>query len=188
MRFLFIFDCLIIRIRFPKDETIAKQWNIAIGIDTNKIARGLVCFEHFEDRHFKGKKNKILNSDAVPTIFKTQELADSENGNQSAQIAIAKTANLAYTIAIATPSSTIATADTTKSAHRQIVSQCIECDSKDRIIDTKDAQIRILRKSLKEAQKKMWYLEKSKNKLNSALSELREKKVVDENLCKSLEV
>lgn len=60
--------------RFPKNRLISIQWNVALGIDEDKFAQGLVCQDHFEDKHFKRKNKTELKPDAVPTIFSSQEI------------------------------------------------------------------------------------------------------------------
>lgn len=77
------------------------------------------------------------------------------------------------------PPTTIATAS---SFH------CDECIKKDALIEIKEAQIRQLRNKLKKAQKKIYYLETVKRKLNSALSDLKKKWLVDEQLLKTLDL
>lgn len=65
---------------------------------------------------------------------------------------------------------------------------CMECVNKDKIIDTQIAQIRKLRKSLEDAQKKTWHLEKTKRELATSLAELKKQSIIDEELLAALEV
>lgn len=66
--------------------------------------------------------------------------------------------------------------------------QCMECVMKDSLIEIKDDQIRKLRKTLLKTQKKIWNLQKMKEKLNTAFSELKKKSLIDEELSNALEV
>lgn len=67
-------------------------------------------------------------------------------------------------------------------------SNCMNCFLKDMLIEEKNAQIKDLSKRLKKAQQKIWYLEKVKMKLNSALLELKEKSLLNEEQCNDLKV
>lgn len=59
---------------------------------------------------------------------------------------------------------------------------------KDKLLEEKDSQIKNLRKRLKKAQQKLWYLENVKKKLNSAFLELKKQSLVTEEQCKVLRV
>lgn len=66
--------------------------------------------------------------------------------------------------------------------------QCKECIEKDLLIEIKDSEINKLKKTLKKTQKQVWYLQTIKEKLETALSELKEKWMIDDVLLKALEV
>lgn len=155
----------IVLFRFPKNQEIAKQWNIALGIDTNEIVYGLICFEHFEDRHFKRRNKTELKPDAVPTIFlhrldpsgvSTINFDDNNNDEiYQTQRKITPASSMASNASVA------ATVDAA-SCNVHLTLQCTACDMRDRLINEKESQIRELRKKLLKAQQKNWYLEKTK--------------------------
>lgn len=64
----------------------------------------------------------------------------------------------------------------------------MECILKDELIEAKEAQIKKLRSKLVKVQKKIWYLEFTKRKLNTAISELKKQSLVDEELSRNIEV
>lgn len=65
---------------------------------------------------------------------------------------------------------------------------CTECMLKDEIIEQKNFEIKNLRKKLLVAQKKNWYLESVKRKLDACLLELKNQSVINEQLSGILEV
>lgn len=67
-------------------------------------------------------------------------------------------------------------------------SKCTECKTKDILIDLKLAQIKKLRKRLQKVQQKNWYMEKTKRKLSSAFSKMKEERLLNAELCKVIEV
>lgn len=67
-------------------------------------------------------------------------------------------------------------------------SSCVRCKLKDELLTEKDAQIKTLRDQLKKARKKIWYIEKTRKKLNSEFSVLKEKSILNEKICETLEV
>lgn len=66
--------------------------------------------------------------------------------------------------------------------------ECMESKMKDELIEMKDVQIKNLQNRLKKAQKKIWYLENVKKKLNDTLSGLKRTNLINEELHKKLEV
>lgn len=54
--------------RIPRDRAIAAQWSVALGFGAEKILHGFVCFEHFEEYHFKKKNKTGLKPHAVPKV------------------------------------------------------------------------------------------------------------------------
>lgn len=69
-----------------------------------------------------------------------------------------------------------------------LVNVCSECETKNELINKQAQQLRTLRKKLKKANQKIWYLEKVKSKLDSAFAEMKNQRILDENLCKAIEV
>lgn len=59
---------------------------------------------------------------------------------------------------------------------------------KNDLIAQKDAQIKTLRNQLKKARQKIWYMEKTKKKLDSELSELKKQSLISEEFCETLKV
>lgn len=66
--------------------------------------------------------------------------------------------------------------------------KCGACIRKDYVIWEQKETIRDLRKKLKKANDKIWYLENIKRKLDTAFSELKKQNLLNEELCKVLEV
>lgn len=69
-----------------------------------------------------------------------------------------------------------------------LVNVCSECETKNELINKQAQQLRTLRKKLKKANQKIWYLEKVKSKLDSAFAEMKNQRILDENLCNTIEV
>lgn len=82
---------------------------------------------------------------------------------------------------------TVATVATTES-QSHLKTQCEECVKKDYLVNKQKLEILHLRKKVKQANEKIWNLEKMKRKLDAAFSELKQQKLLDDELCKSLEV
>lgn len=108
----------------------------------------------------------------------------SENSNQHSNDVI----ELSSPHTVGEPIDVLAT--NINSTNNQIHSteQCIECVMKDHLLSEKDEYIKVLRKKLRKANAKIWYLEKTKKKLDKAFSELKQQKVLDEKMCKAVEV
>lgn len=77
---------------------------------------------------------------------------------------------------------------TTAEAMQAENQECMECKMKDELIEKKDVQIKNLQNRLKKAQKRIWYLENVKKKLNVTLSGLKRINLINEELYKKLEV
>lgn len=117
------------------------------------------------------------------------KLNESHCSDGSDQIASPASSSVPFQIASfsstrSTPSSTIAIVNNQSCSN----TQCKECVLKDDLIEAKEAQIKKLRSNLIKAQKKVWYLESVKRKLNTAFSELKKQSLVDEELSRNLEV
>lgn len=78
--------------------------------------------------------------------------------------------------------------ETENSANNLVHLHCEECAKKEYLINTKDEIIKELRKKLKKANTKIWYLETTKRKLGASLSELKKKELLDKKACEALEV
>lgn len=235
--FLYIFD-----IRFPKNRDIAQKWNSFLGFEPDKIIKGLICAEHFQDECFNHQKNKIeLRPSSVPTIHPvpvqstdaavtdiasalenvtivdpssssppttshvplTAAVTDKSDINstiaavssirypifpvQSTAAAVADIASAFENVTIVDPSSSPPT-HVPLTAATPDCSNCMNCLLKDMLIKEQNVQINDLRKRLKKTQQKVWYLEKVKTKLNSALLELKEKSLLNEEQCNDLKV
>lgn len=186
-----------INIRFPKDRKISEKWNLFVGVESDKILNGRLCFEHFESECFERKNKSRLRVGAIPTI---------EMANSNDQIA-PNSSLVSPTVAIASsndnidpPSSPMSSIiEKTNSTDQNAIhsselsptiaiAQCKECRKKDALINERNIEIQSLHKSLLKAQKRNWYLESIKRKLNTAFSDLKKQSLVDEELSKSLEV
>lgn len=68
---------LLINIRFPKDETIVKQWKEAFGFDTNIEIRGSICINHFSESDFIRKNDGVikLKKGTIPSVNLLMESA-----------------------------------------------------------------------------------------------------------------
>lgn len=62
------------------------------------------------------------------------------------------------------------------------------CVSKDELLQIKDDQIKVLRKKLRSANRKIHYLDRIKKKLNAALEKLKSDLVIDDALSEALNV
>lgn len=187
--------------RFPKNREVAKKWNMSIKIDPEKILNGHICSKHFEPSCFKYTNKSQLLADAVPTIFEIFQHQESENiisdiATESNTLhSIIKDQQASSTVSIDEVDvseidllTTTYIADATTYDPKCSQAQCIECQLKDEIIEEKEEQIRNLKASLKRAQKKCWYLETVRVKLDAALKSLKEQTLVDEEQCRTLEV
>lgn len=157
---------------------------------------GYVCSEHFKDECFALKNKSRLKPDAVPMILEKpleQPNCSAEVGTNNelgmANMATSPTSpaspsNLAR-LAPATPATVATTATACSGSSR---SQCMECQKKDALIAENETEIKNLKNCLKKLQKKVSYLSTIRRKLDTAFSELKEQSLVDEELCRSLEV
>lgn len=144
---------------FPKDENLAQKWKLAIGIDDNKFFKAFVCSAHFFEGDFRRKDQSQLKKGSVPTIFKMIERIEPiEQIEQIEQIE-----NVEY-------------------------EQCISCCKKDALIEKYEEQIEKLKKELKSARNKAFYLESVKNNLSTTLTQMKTNKLIDEKLNTSLQV
>lgn len=78
--------------------------------------------------------------------------------------------------------------ESTFSCTRNVQNQCEQCLSKEVLIEKYQAEIKGLRKKLKQMQNKAYYLETIKSKLNKTLSEMKDQRIVDSKICNALEV
>lgn len=107
---------------------------------------------------------------------------------------IAATASALENVTIfdaASPSSTTSYVSPTVAAagvQYSVVSNCKECTLKEDLIKQKDAQIKDLRNRLKKTQRKLWYLQKVKEKLNKAFLKIQNESIANEELYKYIEV
>lgn len=192
-------------IRFPKDRNIASQWNIALGFDGDKIINGKVCIEHFEEENINRGKLAQLKKDAVPKIFK-QSTKINKNDNELG-VSVLSSSECSTSVSRSPLAETIATAQSfdrdktnvSNEKKNKLVesvatnqnidnSSCNNCKIKDQLILLKDSDIKNLKIDLKKTQNRIYYLENTQSKLQTALSELKEKQLLDAELCKKLEV
>lgn len=148
-------------IRFPTNEITSNEWKSAINAHyPGKIIGGSICFEHFQQSDFKTKNKSQLKPGAIPSIFNEEnDVNDTEPINNSHELS--------------------------GSIEHQ---NCEECKLKDDLIEKYRKQVDQLQKSLKKERNKAYYLESTKNKLTAALSELKEKRIVDVQLLNALQV
>lgn len=187
--------------RFPKNREVSKKWNISIGIDPDKILNGHICSKHFDPSCFKYANKFQLLADAVPTIFEIFQHQESENiisdiatefntlnslimEQQASSTVSIDDVDVSEIDLLATTDEAVATTYDPKCSQ----AQCNECQLKDEIIEEKEEQIRNLKASLKRAQKKVWYLETVRVKLDAALKSLKEQTLVNQEQCRTLEV
>lgn len=205
-----------ILIRFPRNPEIAKKWNIALGIDSEKIVYGFVCFEHFEDKHFKRKNKTELKPEAVPIISmiideavavtNSTESIESKNtqGQFSNNSIEFSSSQFTDTVDSCTNNANNATELISDCEYRSEAifgeakiadcqlnlnsGTCEKCAWKDQKISEKEDHIQRLRKELKNAKNKIYYLENTKRKLTEAFSELKQQQLINEEISKNLEV
>lgn len=67
-------------------------------------------------------------------------------------------------------------------------SSCFECEEYAALIERKNVEIRSLKKELKKANQKIWYLEKIKRNLHAAFLQLKKEKIIDAKQREFLEV
>lgn len=70
----------------------------------------------------------------------------------------------------------------------QASDNCNECKLKGELIEKQKEQINCLRKRLRKAQNRAFYLNSTKKQLTHTLSELKEQNLIDEKLSKALQV
>lgn len=170
---------------------MATQWKLAIGIDCNKCVKAFVCSEHFCENDFKRKNKSELKKGSVPTIFKAieQDNNDAREPNRPTQLNDKIERNGHNEV------------DDTRESIDHIEHndshqmddfignvQCTSCNRKDVLIENYERQIEKLKKDLKSARNKAYYLESVKKKLSTILSQMKEDKLIDDKLLKSLEV
>lgn len=133
-------------IRYPKDESIARQWNRAIGYVGNKKISGLICFKHFKDDHLKKNQNGIVQliSGAVPSIdvIATEIISESGNENHESTESTSSISDLSIPFAPCV--------------------QCVECILKDLTIKKLESKINSLQKELKLTQNQAYYFKAAK--------------------------
>lgn len=206
---MYIVSLVIILNRIPKDQNVAEKWNVALGVDVNRTVHANVCFQHFEEIDFKRKDKSRLKPNAVPKIFEQEQAMEAENAenNNVMRIIGINESSASYNYAELIPSGANETVETNSCGNTTISSntqeiqtsavaaveknerlQCKSCNIKDEVINEKENQIRYLRKSLRKFKRKVWNLEKIKLKLNSTLSEMTKKQLLNADLYEALEV
>lgn len=169
VRIIFYHFNLIHLFRFPKDEILSNEWKKAVGIDINTIVLGRICIEHFKKTHFQrnDKYHVILKPNVIPSVFPNQNELNENSSNNEVEIRLNK--------------------------------ECLQCTQKDKSladiqqkyqdqIKTIETKIITLKSSLKKARNRAYYLDSCNSKLNTAISHLKEDKIIDEKLSKAIEV
>lgn len=187
--------------RIPKDRAIAAKWNAFLGFGAEKIIHGFICFEHFEDHDFKRKNKTGLKPHAVPKVTIEPQNHSIQNDNVSDEILEANDQFLSNDIELSSSQAvSIFDISTEADAHTEISAtdapniaecqptNCEECVKKDYLLITKCEKIEELRRKLKKANTKIWYLETMKRKLGKSLSELKQQGILNEKAYKALEV
>lgn len=193
-------------LRYPRNRTQAEEWNSSLGFEANKIIRGFVCVEHFGDECFE-RNTTNLRANAVPTKPAVEEVGPNEIDCTEQTVSPSSTiamVNNQYSVDI----------DNVDNVDNDVVgeivspppSTCEECKEKDAMVEKKEAEIENLKYSLekmrqkheaeitelkarlRKTQKQVWYLETVKRKLEAAFDELKKQSLVDEELCRGLEV
>lgn len=82
----------------------------------------------------------------------------------------------------------IAMEEEIQSLKKELSFKSHECEKKDALIELRDIEIRRLKRKLRKAQKKVWYLETTKRKLDVALVHMKKQKIIDEKHASILEV
>lgn len=161
------------QIRFPRNENDAKKWKTAINfhyenvnIERGELTKGSICFEHFQESDFKRKNKSQLKSGSFPSIFNERNVE-----NDQLDFHVAHPNNEIFEI----------------NDHKNCEG-CRECIKKDNLIQKQKEKIECLRKSLKKAQNKAYYLVGTKKKLTATLSELKQQNLIDEKLLKAVQV
>lgn len=193
---------------------IAEKWNAALGFEPQKYISGPVCFEHFEDAHFKRKNKSVLEPHAVPIITQSSTIEENQNNNaheldysvdstnevlitnassainSSKAIDILDDCTAEHISDCSSSGSSIPSIPTVATTESQsyLKTQCEECVKKDYLVNKQKLEIIQLRKKVKKANEKIWNLEKMKRKLDTAFFELKQHQLLDDELCKSLEV
>lgn len=184
-------------IRFPKDQAIAKKWNIALGLEVNKIVHGHVCCEHFNENDFKRKNKTNLRSDAIPTIIVEKEALKPIETIEPTPVPISihspPDAHRTFDTVDSNLSEAIAMVEISHSQHDQHgpITQCQtckECVKKDYLIDLQKMKIHDLQIKLKKSNSKIWHLESMKRKLDAAFLKLKKEELLNEELCTALQV
>lgn len=187
-----VFSLLLTRV--PKNRDIAEKWNIALGFEAKKCIYGFVCFEHFESDDFKRNDKTVLEPHAVPKVVTAAQNPSIQENRNSNTLELNDPDD---SISAFQECSSTSVDDSVDGNNSQIplITQCTQCvkkeyliSEKDYIISEKDEEIKELHKKLKKANAKIWYLEKIKRKLDSAFSELKQQKLLDENMYETLEV
>lgn len=129
--------------------------------------------------------NSLIDADDLINPLSTLTFATPKKNLVALPSNLSLTPPSVITSSSPTLTSTVATVAT---SNVQSSSHCIECIKKDKLIDIRDAQIRELRKTLKKVQKKVWYLETVRKKLDATLSEMKKQLLLDEELSRSIEV
>lgn len=169
VRIIFYHFNLIHLFRFPKDEILSNEWKKAVGIDINTIVLGRICIEHFKKTDFQrnDKYHVTLKPNVIPSVFPNQNELNENSSNSEVEI--------------------------------RLNNECLQCTQKDESlaviqqkyqdqIKTMDSKIITLKSSLKKARNRAYYLDSCNSKLNTAISHLKEEKIIDEKLSKAIEV
>lgn len=193
--------------RLPTNRVLAEQWNSFLGIDTSKILHGFICIEHFENECLD-RNGTRLKANAVPTISNVATAAAVADTNENDCTDCTDCTDIASppypsssTTAMVEKSSEIDGSDSDN-----IGQICEKCEQNYAMIKEKEAEIERLKirlgmmlekhraemnetkTKLRKTQKQVWHLATTKRKLEAAFEELRKESLVNEEVCKTLEV
>lgn len=169
--------------KIPKNRDSAEKWLSFLGIDSNMCGFfGYICNQHVKDEYMS--KNKCR----LKVIASPATVSGRQNGQNDQHIEN-DIAAITNSFASMTPlDPTLSASSSTIARVENVENECHKCIEKDNRITSLEAEISALKQKLNGANKKISYLKKTKNNLDTAFTDLKKQNVINEEQCKLLEV
>lgn len=186
--------------KIPKNRDVAEKWLTflgIVGIEPNvRSYVGYLCNQHIKDEYMYKEKNRLKPiaapatfSDNIGTFDRNAKTSVSETKScQNVEKDIINITTSFAALAALNPVSSVSSTSSTIAMAKNDKHPCEQCMEKDDQIDKLEAKIRLLKRKLQCANKKVSYLKNVKTNLDKAFSDMKKQKIIDEEQCKLLKV
>lgn len=148
--------------------------------------RGSVCAEHFVNEDFRRKNKTELKPKSIPSVFNVAQNAENKELERLNFEVTQVFCSTSSDSDLATNS--VAIEHSPVSDNNDDTKYCANCNSNEVIIDKLEHKINVLENQLKTIRNKAHYLQSVNDKLSDILSATRKQQLIDDKMCKSLEV